>query len=156
MRSFIAGLAAGAVLGAGAIPGRGACVERVAPPPGVAYASAASVADTLRDLGVRNGNRPVLTLAPYLVLAEHRVAPRAPAERAYLHPGEAELYYVLAGGATLVTGVGSDTVRAGTSVHIARGDVVIIPEDTPHWFSAVDDSVSYLSMHVPRGQPARK
>jgi Mannose-6-phosphate isomerase len=152
MRSFVAGLAAGALLGAGATLGRGQWVA----PPRPAYASAASVADTLRDLGARNGNRPVLTLAPYIVLAEHRVAPRNSAESAYLHPGEAELYYVLAGAATLVTGVGGDTVHAGTALHIARGDVVIIPEDTPHWFSAVDDSISYLSMKVPRGQPARK
>lgn len=32
---------------------------------------------------------------------------------------------------------------------MAKGDVFIIPRGAPHWFSAVDDRLVMISMHLP-------
>ena len=116
----------------------------------LAYASAADVATALRQIGQTNGNRPVVQLDPYTVLAEHRLAPQDLARPASIHNGEAELYFVTEGAATLVTGRTPDQKSGGAMRRINKGDVLIIPENTPHWFSAVDGSLSYLSMRMPR------
>jgi mannose-6-phosphate isomerase-like protein (cupin superfamily) len=116
----------------------------------LSYASAADVAAALRQIGQNNGNRPVVQLDPYTVLAEHRIAPQDLARPASIHNGEAELYFVIEGAATLVTGRTPNQESGGIMRRITKGDVLIIPENTPHWFSAVDGSLSYLSMHMPR------
>jgi quercetin dioxygenase-like cupin family protein len=60
------------------------------------------------------------------------------------------LYYVIEGSATLVTVRMPNQPSGGATQQIHKGDVLIIPENTPHWFSAVDEALSYISMHVPR------
>lgn len=70
-----------------------------------------------------------------------------------------EIYYMLSGTATLVTGgsmvdayepsAGSTSLRApridgGVSRRVVPGDVVIIPGHTPHWWSALDSDIEYL------------
>ena len=70
-----------------------------------------------------------------------------------------EIYYILNGNATLVTGgmlpdprplKGSTTtmqstrVDGGVSRQVGPGDVVIIPGKTPHWFSSQDADLRYL------------
>jgi mannose-6-phosphate isomerase-like protein (cupin superfamily) len=70
-----------------------------------------------------------------------------------------EIYYMLSGTATLVTGgtmvdayepsPGSTSLRApridgGVTRRVVPGDVVIIPGHTPHWWSALDSDIEYL------------
>jgi mannose-6-phosphate isomerase-like protein (cupin superfamily) len=70
-----------------------------------------------------------------------------------------EIYYMLTGTATLVTGgtmIGSyqpetspTSLRApridgGVSRRVGPGDVVVIPGHTPHWFSSLDSDIEYL------------
>jgi len=70
-----------------------------------------------------------------------------------------EIYYILDGNATLVTGgtlpdpkplrAGGTTfqstrIEGGTSRHVSKGDVIIIPGRTPHWFSSQDGDLRYL------------
>ena len=70
-----------------------------------------------------------------------------------------EIYYMLSGTATLVTGgtmvdayepsPGSTSLRApriegGVSRRVVPGDVVIIPGHTPHWWSELDSDIEYL------------
>jgi len=70
-----------------------------------------------------------------------------------------EIYYILDGNATLVTGgtlpdpkpnrPGSTTfqsthIEGGVSRHVGKGDVIIIPGRTPHWFSTQDGDLRYL------------
>jgi quercetin dioxygenase-like cupin family protein len=43
-----------------------------------------------------------------------------------------------------------DQPSGGATQQIHKGDVLIIPENTPHWLSAVEEALSYISMHVPR------
>lgn len=68
-----------------------------------------------------------------------------------------EIYYMLSGHATLVTGgVITDAVQAnptwvrgsgidgGVSRRVGPGDVIIIPGHTPHWFSGMESDLEYL------------
>jgi len=105
----------------------------------------------------------LLQMAPYSVNLEYRpsVGP------ASLHEQEAEIFYVVDGAGTLVTGgklVGETRsnatnltgtgIEGGTSRKIAKGDFIMIPEKTPHWFSAIDQTLVLMSAHVPRPVPA--
>jgi mannose-6-phosphate isomerase-like protein (cupin superfamily) len=70
---------------------------------------------------------------------------------------------VLEGAGTLVTGgtlrgekrTNADNLQgsgidSGTSRRIAKGDVIMVPENTPHWFSQVDGALVLMSLHLPR------
>ncbi len=88
--------------------------------------------------------------------------PRASQQEAILHQTKvAEVYYMLTGAATLVTGgtIASPTrnaagitgtsvrgprIEGGVSRRVAPGDVVIIPGGTPHWWSNLEGDISYL------------
>ena len=97
--------------------------------------------------------------------AIHR--PQSPPGVAAVHFQVTEVYHVLDGAATLVTGgtlvnaktrpADSESVKfedgpgesgsgieGGVSQRIKAGDVVVIPAGTPHWFSAIEGSISYL------------
>ena len=69
-----------------------------------------------------------------------------------------EIYYMVEGVATLVTG-GSLTdptpaptgttlrgsgIDGGVSRRVTKGDVIIIPGHTPHWFSELETDIEYL------------
>jgi len=69
-----------------------------------------------------------------------------------------EIYYMLTGAATLVTGgtllppgeaIAGTTARSpgiegGVSRRVVPGDVVIIPGHTPHWWSELESDIEYL------------
>jgi mannose-6-phosphate isomerase-like protein (cupin superfamily) len=122
---------------------------------------AAIVAKQPKD---RNGNQTFLQLAPYNVSMEHRV--NVP-QNASVHDKEAELFYVIDGTGTIVTGgklinptkngdnSTSSGVEGGTSKRLAKGDFVLVPEGTPHWFSKIDSELTLMSLHLPR-TPAAK
>jgi mannose-6-phosphate isomerase-like protein (cupin superfamily) len=70
-----------------------------------------------------------------------------------------EVYYILDGGGTLVTGgkivnpktrAGSaagprgEKIEGGVSRHVSKGDVIIIPGRTPHWWSSLDGDLNYM------------
>lgn len=97
--------------------------------------------------------------APYTVNLESR-AGVAPAS---VHEHEAELFYVIDGSGTLVTGgklrdekrtnaenLTGSGVEGGESRRVAKGDVIMVPENTPHWFSAVDGTLVLMSLHLPQ------
>jgi mannose-6-phosphate isomerase-like protein (cupin superfamily) len=97
------------------------------------------------------------------------------AQPAALHYKVSEVYHVMKGEATLVTGgtLVSPKVRpadspqvkqqdgpgetgtaieGGTSRQIKEGDVIIIPAGTPHWFSKINGSLAYLVIRIDPGQ----
>jgi mannose-6-phosphate isomerase-like protein (cupin superfamily) len=134
-------------------------------PPTKTYSSAADVAALLAKAKAdhKDGQPTVieriLQLAPYGVNLEYRTA----VGPAAVHEKEAELFYVLDGSATLVTGgklanekrtnaenLSGTGIEDGKSQAVAKGDVVIVPENTPHWFSAINGTVVLMSLHVPR------
>jgi mannose-6-phosphate isomerase-like protein (cupin superfamily) len=86
--------------------------------------------------------------------------PKTIQQEANLHQTKvSEIYYILDGSATLVTGgtlpdpkplrAGSTTlqsprIQGGTSRHVGKGDVIVIPGRTPHWFSSQEGDLRYL------------
>ena len=46
-------------------------------------------------------------------------------------------------------------IEGGTSQAVAKGDFIIVPENTPHWFSAINGAIVLMTLHVPRPVPTR-
>jgi mannose-6-phosphate isomerase-like protein (cupin superfamily) len=105
----------------------------------------------------------VLQLAPYMANLEYR----ASVGLAAVHEKEAELMYVVDGSGTIVTGgtlvnqtrtnpanLTGTAIDGGTQQKIAKGDFIFIPENTPHWISAIDGTIILVSLHVPRPVPS--
>jgi len=101
----------------------------------------------------------LLELAPYKVNLEYRAA-LAPAA---VHEKEAEVFYVIEGAATMVTGgkLANETrtnatnlagtgIENGVSRTVAKGDFIVVPESTPHWFSSIHDTLVLMTFHIPR------
>jgi mannose-6-phosphate isomerase-like protein (cupin superfamily) len=104
--------------------------------------------------------KPILALAPYRASLEYRasVGPAA------VHETEAEMFYVIDGSGTLMTGgklvkesrtnaenLTGTGIEGGESRAVAKGDFFIVPQNTPHWFSSINGSALVLmSLHVPR------
>ena len=129
--------------------------------------SAADVAAMIAKAKADRKDQPLIAqsmiqLAPYNVSLEYRasVGPAA------VHDTEAELFYVVDGSATLVTGgtltdstrnganLTGKGIQGGMSRKVAKGDFVIVPEGQPHWFSAIDGTVVLMSLHLPHA-PAK-
>ena len=106
-----------------------------------------------------NFAQPIVGLAPYTASLEYRalVGPAA------VHEKEAEMFYVIDGSATLMTGgklvketrtnaenLSGTGIEGGTPQSVAKGDFVIVPENTPHWFSAINGTITLMTLHVPR------
>jgi mannose-6-phosphate isomerase-like protein (cupin superfamily) len=91
------------------------------------------------------------------------------------HDAVTEIYQVIAGSGTLVTGgeivdpqrraaagelvgqvngpgVSGRSIRGGVSHHLSPGDMVIIPAGTPHWFSEVDEAITCTVVRVDPGR----
>lgn len=129
------------------------------------YSSSADVqAMIAKAKAERKENQPlisqrILQLAPYSANLEYRAA----VGPAAVHEKEAELFYVIDGGGTLVTGgklvnetranaenLNGTAIEGGMTQKIAKGDFAIVPENTPHWFSQIDGVLILMSLHVPR------
>jgi mannose-6-phosphate isomerase-like protein (cupin superfamily) len=140
--------------------------QPAAPPAMTLFASSADVTALIAKAKVErrpdqaNFIQPILQLAPYRANLEYRagVGPAA------AHDREAEMFYVIEGGGTLVTGGtlvmetrtnannrNGTAIQGGETRRVAKGDFFIVPEGTPHWFSAVDGTLVMMSLHVPRG-----
>jgi mannose-6-phosphate isomerase-like protein (cupin superfamily) len=87
------------------------------------------------------------------------------------HDLVSEVYHIIDGSATLVLGPdlvdtkrrpadletvrlfngpgnNSASIRNGVSYQIKAGDVVVIPAGTGHWFTKIDDHISYLMVRI--------
>jgi Cupin len=78
-----------------------------------------------------------------------------------LHQKETDVIHVIDGEATFVTGgtmvgekpdkpgqlVGS-SIKGGETHHLTKGDVIVVPAGTPHWFKEVPSSISYYVVKV--------
>jgi mannose-6-phosphate isomerase-like protein (cupin superfamily) len=104
--------------------------------------------------------QPILQLAPYNANLEYRAA--GVAAPASVHEREAEMFYVIEGAGTLVTGgslrdekrtnaenLTGSGIDGGAPRRLAKGDWVMVPEKTPHWFSQVEGTIVLMSIHLP-------
>ena len=88
------------------------------------------------------------------------------AQYAVLHPYSVEIYRILEGSGTLVTGgllipplaelTSNDDlmrtlngVEGGIAREVKEGDILVLQPGTPHWFSNIDgDSITYMESRV--------
>lgn len=97
--------------------------------------------------------------------------PQTPPGVVAVHFKVTEIYHVTDGAATLVTGgtmvngktrpadsiavrledgpgASGTAIQGGVSRRIKAGDVVVIPAGVPHWFSAIEGSITYVVVRV--------
>ncbi|HEY1417438.1 MAG TPA: cupin domain-containing protein, partial [Myxococcaceae bacterium] len=99
----------------------------------------------------------LLDRGDYQVHASRRDAPG----KAEVHQIDTDVFYVLEGTATLVTGgkvpdlaptapneLRGSRIDGGDVRTIGPGDVVVVPSGTPHWFREVKAPVLYLAVKV--------
>jgi len=100
---------------------------------------------------------PLVTASNLLVQGSHRDK----AGQVEVHDKETDVIYVQDGEATFVTGgkmidgkltrpgqyLGKE-IQGGASHHLVKGDVIVVPAGTPHWFKEVPGTVSYFVVKV--------
>jgi mannose-6-phosphate isomerase-like protein (cupin superfamily) len=70
------------------------------------------------------------------------------------------VHLILEGSGTLITGgkmipgANGNTIEGGVSHVVKKGDVFIIPANTPHMYSQVDGSVTYFETRFVTSPPA--
>jgi mannose-6-phosphate isomerase-like protein (cupin superfamily) len=133
------------------------------------FSSAADVAAlAAKARADRKENQPlvieqILRLAPYTANLEYR----ASVGTASVHETDAEFFYVIDGAATMVTGgklteekrtnpanLTGSGIEGGVSKNVAKGDFIVVPEGTAHWFSAISSPLVLMTLHVPHPVPA--
>lgn len=105
-----------------------------------------------------NQHETIIAAPPYTLSLERRVG-KAPAA---LHPAHAELLIVLDGAGTLTTGgtlvnpgapagtnIPGTDVAGGTAQPIAKGDFILVPENTPHIIAPEGGVLQVASMLIP-------
>jgi quercetin dioxygenase-like cupin family protein len=120
-------------------------------PTAVTYVSHDKVAEALAKGG------PMVTASNLIVQGGHRVK----AGQVEVHDTETDVIYVQDGEATFVTGgkmiggkltkpgqyLGTE-IQGGESHHLTKGDAIVVPAGTPHWFKEVPGSISYFVVKV--------
>jgi mannose-6-phosphate isomerase-like protein (cupin superfamily) len=142
------------------------CAEALAPAKSFASASdvAALVAKAARErkLGEPTVLEPLVSLPPYQANVEYRTA----VGPAAVHEKAGELFYVIQGtGAFTLGGVLVEAARrdagnltgksvAGGAVRaVGPGDVIFVPQNTPHWFNRIDGVLILMAMLTPLAAP---
>lgn len=127
---------------------------------GTSMAKAAGKATYFPAAQVNNAfekGRPLLEIANYKVHASHRDGPGV----VEVHSKDTDIIYMLEGAATLVTGgtlvggkhiepeeIRGDDIKGGESRRITKGDIIIVPHNTPHWFKEVTGPLNYYVVKV--------
>jgi mannose-6-phosphate isomerase-like protein (cupin superfamily) len=114
-------------------------------------AAAALRAKVAIQPGHGSAGTPLIVLGGYMAKLEYHVGPNI----ANAHDGQDELFQAVEGSGTLVTGgtivkTGATAIITGGSARpVAAGDVFIVPQGTPHWFSQVDGHMILISVMLP-------
>jgi len=134
---------------------RAAAPPQPAPAPGSpgTYKSNTELMETLRkNMASAQGGMSTSAVSntdQYRINVVHRDH----AAGAIAHPGNTELHYIIEGAGTIVTGgtiargaggPNAATIDSGVTRHLVKGDVVIIPANTPHWYKEVEGGITYL------------
>ena len=130
--------------------------------PSAAYMSGAEVARNLSaTVAADAAAGAAVTIAPG-IMVRRRTGGGEP-QYAIIHPFSTETYYIVEGAGTLVTGgvldpppadpadpdvLRSKTIRNGVTHKVGKGDVIVVPPGTPHWFNGIDGTITYLESRV--------
>jgi mannose-6-phosphate isomerase-like protein (cupin superfamily) len=109
--------------------------------------------------GDSNIGQTLLSLAPYKVQLEYRPARGS----ASIHETDAELIYVVQGSGAIQIGgtmrnvrrqnptnLTGDAIDGGETRTLAKGDVLLVPQNTAHQVVSVDSTLVFLTMKLPR------
>ncbi|MGH7525810.1 MAG: cupin domain-containing protein [Gemmatimonadales bacterium] len=101
--------------------------------------------------------KPLIEVGDYKIHASRREGPG----QAEIHSRDTDIAYVLQGSATLVTGgtavdlketapeeLRGSAIQGGETRQLVVGDVVVIPNGTPHWFKEVKAPFLYYVVKV--------
>ncbi len=101
--------------------------------------------------------RLVHSAPEYKIVAGHRDAPGAPEA----HDADTDVFYILAGECTFVTGgkvidarlespgeTRGSRIEGGAPRELKKGEVIVIPRGVPHWFSEVRKATDYFVVKV--------
>lgn len=129
-----------------------------APAPGspAIYKSGDDLMEVLKkSIAAANGEQSSSAIAntdQYRVNIVHREK----AAGALAHAGNTELHYIIEGSGTVVTGgtivrpagggAAAATIQNGETRQLKKGDVIIVPAGSPHWYSRVDTPITYLEV----------
>lgn len=120
-------------------------------------------ADLQAALGKLPSDRPagsvrVFTLDPYAVGVEQR---QPLTQGAASHADRAELFYVIDGSGTMLTGgtipdgkvngvnTQGTSISGGTRINFTKGDFIMVPSGVPHQFIDLKAPVQVMSMYLP-------
>ena len=125
--------------------------EGLAAPSAITYLDRSAV-----DAAFAKG-APLIEVAGYKIHASRRAEPG----KAEVHERDTDIIYVLDGTATFVTGGKSvdakmvatnefrgSMIDGGETRELKKGDVVIVPKGTPHWFKRVEGAFLYYVVKV--------
>jgi mannose-6-phosphate isomerase-like protein (cupin superfamily) len=100
----------------------------------------------------------VFTLTPYNVAVERRLPQQ---QGASLHEAQAELFYVIEGSATLLTGgkligetrngtnLSGKGIEGGVRQTFSKGDFLLVPSGIAHQFVDIKEPIQLMSIYLP-------
>jgi len=123
------------------------------PVPPALYSSATDIASALESAARERAGMA----ASRIEVSDHyriNLIRRTEAAGAIVHRPGTELHYITDGAGTLTTGGivvrpaggGQGNIQGGLSKRVTVGDAILIPEGTPHQYTAVEGSISYLEV----------
>lgn len=93
----------------------------------------------------------------YQIMAGKRTTP-GPAE---VHGKDTDIFFILDGACTIVTGgalvdekttapdeIRGSAINGGEQKQLSKGDLIVIPNGTPHWMSHVPEKIEFLVVKV--------
>ena len=137
--------------------GRGAAQETTpAPAPGTPgiFKSNEELQAALKKSMAANGDNqssgPIANTDQYRVNLVHREKPAG----ALAHAGNTELHYIVEGTGVVVTGGeivrgangAAATIKNGVTHNVKKGDVIIVPAGSAHWYKEVTAPITYLEV----------
>jgi mannose-6-phosphate isomerase-like protein (cupin superfamily) len=130
--------------------------------PGASYMSGVDVARNLATAVATDAAAgAAVTIAPGIVVRRRNGGGEP--QYAIIHPFSTETYYIVEGTGSLVTGgtldpppaepadpdvIRSKAIKNGVTRRVAKGDVIVVPPGTPHWFNTIDTTITYLESRV--------
>jgi mannose-6-phosphate isomerase-like protein (cupin superfamily) len=123
------------------------------------FKSAAELAAALHQSIAKGGDQssaPIANESHYRINIVRRDKPGPAMSHATGPAKGTEVHYILDGAATIVTGGtlvrpaadarAASRIDSGVERRVTKGDVVVIPAGTSHWYKEVDGSVTYLEV----------